>query len=192
MATKQEIRIRAREIIESYPSAGKQRVNRYLQAEFGKGLRSSTILEIKREVATESPRLIPELYQTGTVSREVRDIYNGWRKAGFLDFEARELTVGHGERYRAFDTRAVFDSATGQAARQFRTQMVRDQLRRGWTKQQIRDNIIDFYRRSRKVDPWEHLRAEYRPRKRADLIDYRDAVRRRAKARQGILRRGRK
>lgn len=187
MATKQEILARARQIITENPSAGKERINKQLRAEYGKGLRSSTVLKIKEQVANEQPALYPLLYATGGVPPQLRDIYNGWRKSGFLNFEARELTLGHGDRYRQFDARAVFDSAPGQAARETRLNLVRQQLQSGWTKQQIKDNIIDFYRKSKKVDPWEHIRAEYKPRKRVDFIDYRDKVRRRAKDKQRRL-----
>lgn len=187
MATKQERISRAKEIIESYPSAGKSRVNQYLKAEFGKGLRSSTVLELKRQVAAEKPRLYSELYERGGVPRGYNEIYKGWIRAGFLAFEAREFTLGHGSRYMAFDARAVFDSEPARAARQFRSDLIRQQLAQGWTKKQIRDNIIDFYRRSKKVDPWSHIRAEYKPRKTIDYIDYREKVRRRARARQRRL-----
>lgn len=186
MATKQEITERAKEIIASNPTAGKTRVNRQLREEFGKGLRSSTILKLKGEVATEKPSLYPLLYARGSVPKELRDIYNGWKQAGFLTFEARELTLGHGERYRSFDAKAVFDSIPGQKARETRLNLVRQQFRDGWTKKQIRDNIIDFYIKGRKVGPWEHIRAEYKPRQKQD---YSSKARIRAKAKQKRLKR---
>lgn len=187
MASREEILARAKEIIEVYPSAGKDRVNQYLRAEYGVGLRSEAILRLKREVSAERPQMLWELYARGGLPRGYNQIYRGWIEAGFLPFEAREFTVGHGSRYLAFDARAVFNSTTGKAARRFRTELIQQQLAMGWSRREIRENIIDFYRRGRKVDPWEHIRAEYKPRKRIDFIDYREKVRARAKARQRRL-----
>lgn len=191
MASKEAILARAKEIIEIYPGAGKNRVNQYLRVEFGVGLRSEVVLRLKREVAGERPQMLWELYARGGLPRGYRDIYRGWLDAGFLPFEARELTLGHGERYRQFDARAVFDSIPGRRARQFRREIIQQQLAMGWSKKRIRGNMIDFYRKGRKVDPWEHIRAEYKPRKRVDFVDYRDKVRARARAKQRRLMRAR-
>ena len=187
MAKREDIQARAKEIIEAYPGAGKRRINQYLRNEFDVGLRSETIIKLKREVAGEHPRLLSSLYPRGGLPRGYNETYKGWIQAGFLPFEARELTVGHGARFMAFDSKAVFDSAPGEKARQFRINIISQQLKMGWTKKQIRENILDFYRKGRKADPWEHVRAEYKPRKRVDFIDYRDKVRERAKARQRRL-----
>jgi len=187
MASREEIIARAKEILEVYPAIGKSRVNQYLRAEYGVGLRSDTILQVKRELVAERPQMLWELYARGGLPRGYNDIYKGWRDSGFLPFEARELTVGHGVRYLGFDARAVFNSVPGRAARQFRRELIQGQLAMGWSKKRIRENIIDFYRKGRKVDPWEHIRAEYRPRRKIDFIDYREKVRQRAKARQRRL-----
>ena len=192
MPTKQELRDRAKEIIEADPTAGKARVNLLLRTEYGVGLRSSTILELKRDVASDKPLLFSDLYRSGSVGGGLNDIYRSWIASGFLPSEARELTVGHGSRYRTFDARAIFESEPGAAARRTRATMVRQQLDMGWSKKQIRANIIDFYRRIKDFDPWTHIRAEYRPRKRIDFIDYHEKRRRRAKGQQRrLLRRGR-
>lgn len=187
MATKEEIRARAKQLIAENPLSGKERINKQLRAEFGKGLRSSTVLKLKGEVSAERPSLYPQLYSTGSVPRGLNEIYKGWLRSGFLAFEARELTLGHGDRYRSFDAKAVFDSIPGQLARETRANLVRQQLRDGWTKKQIRDNITDFYLRSKKTDVWAHIRAEYKPKKQVDYTDYREKVRRRAKAKQRRL-----
>ncbi len=187
MATKQEILARAKQIIEADPTSGKKRVNTLLQAEYGMGLRSSTVLRLKQEVANEKPYLFPQLYLRGSVPTSYNEIYRGWLKSGFLAFEARELTLGHGERYKAFDAASVFNSAPGEAARETRMAMVREWLAKGWTKQEIREHIIDYYRKSKVIDPWSHIRAEYKPRKRMDFVDYRTKVRARAKAKQRRL-----
>lgn len=172
MATKrQEIIDRAKEILAANPYFGKERVNQFLRVEFGVGLRSSKILSLKREVGEEKPELYADLYERGSVGGGLNDIYRGWIKAGFLPAEARELTIGSGVSYRNFDARAVYDSEPGKAAREFRANLVSQQLSMGWSKKQIIDNILDFYRRIKKFDPWEHIRAEYKPRKKVDYIE---------------------
>ena len=187
MPTKDELLKRAKEIIEANPRASKDKVNQYLRIEMGVGLRSDTILRLKAEVASEKPSLAPELYARGSVGKGLNEIYNGWIAAGFLPFEARELTVGHGERYRNFNAQSVFNSQSGEAARRTRIRIIQEQLKAGWTRQQIRDNIIDYYKKSRKLDPWEHIRAEYKPTVKTSGADYRDKVRARAKAKQQRL-----
>lgn len=187
MATKAEVLSRAREIIEASPTSGKERVNTLLRLEFGVGLRSSKILELKREVAEANPLLFADLYRAGSVGGGLNDVYKGWIAAGFLASEARELTVGHGSRFREFDARVIFNSEPGQAARRTRMVMIRQQLDMGWSKQQIRDNIIDFYRRIRDFDPWAHIRAEYKPRQKVDQGEYQEKRRRRAKGQQRRL-----
>lgn len=185
--TRQEIFDRAKEIIEAMPTAGKARVNELLRVEYGVGLRSSKILELKREVSEEKPLLFAELYRSGSVGGGLNDIYKGWRDAGFLPSEARELTVGRGSRYKDFDARAVYNSEPGQAARRTRRAMVQQQLDMGWSKKRIRDNIVDFYMRIKDFDPWEHIRAEYKPRQKIDFVEYEEKRRRRAKGRQRRL-----
>ncbi len=187
MATKQEIINRAKEIIQSDPTSGKNRINTILKIEYGKGLRSETILKLKREVATEHPSLIPQLYQRGSVPKSYNDIYRGWIKSGFLPFEAREFTLGHGNRYKNFDAQAVYDSEPARSARAFRQRIIKEQLQAGWTMKRIKENLIDFYIRGKTKDPWEHIRAEYKPRKKVDYIDYKDKIRARAKAKQNRL-----
>jgi ligand-binding sensor domain-containing protein len=55
--------------------AGKNRVNAILRIEYGIGLRSETILQLKAEVASENPKLLPDLYRLGGVPNKLNDIY---------------------------------------------------------------------------------------------------------------------
>lgn len=180
MATKEELRERAKLLIKTNPTLGKNSINSMLRSEYGKGLRSETLLKLKSEVSKENPKLASSLYRTGGVSRNLNEIYNGWRKAGFMPYEARELTVGHAN---PFDAKKVFDSIPSQEARAFRTKIIDEQLKMRWTKKQIRENILDFYLRSKSASPWEHIRAEYQPRKKKDFLTYKTlADKRRAKS----------
>jgi len=170
MATNQEILARAREIIRSQPTAGKERVNYYLRAEFGVGLRSSTVLRIKSDVAKAHPVLAPELYRGGGYRRGFRDIYNDWRSAGFTPYEARELTVGGG-RLTIAGSRKVYDSKPGKKARSSRERYIVGLLRAGYTPKEIREMITDSYRRrlgtldkhGKPFSPWTNIRDEYKP-----------------------------
>ena len=192
MATKEEIRARAKEIIKADPTAGKNRVNAILRIEYGAGLRSDTLLKLKAEVARDNPKLAPDLYRTGGVSPQLRTIYKGWKDAGFLPFEARELTIGHGT---PFDAQTVFDSIPAQLAREFRMKIIQEQLKMKWDAKRIRENILDFYRRSKSSSPWEHIRAEYKPRLKKDFLTYKTLANKRkirAKAKQNRLLRGKK
>jgi hypothetical protein len=187
MAKNEALTSRARGIIEANPTYGKNKVNAILKSEFGVGLRDDTLLQIKREVAFDNPKLIPDLYRTGGVPKGKLAIYQGYRESGFLPFEARELTIGHG---KDFNSQEVYDSIPAQQARAFRKHIIEEQIKLGWTKEQIKDNISDFYKRGKNSSVWEHIRAEYKPRKKVDFVDYREDIRRRAKAKQNRLLKG--
>ena len=190
MANKEDIRIRAKELIKDNPTWGKNKINDVLRKEYGVGIRSTSVLALKSEVSRENPKMSSTLYRTGGVSPKLNDIYNNWRVAGFLPFEARELTVGHGKE---FDARKVFDSIPAQEARAFRLKIINEQIKMGWTKKQIYENILDFYTRSKSASPWEHIRAEYKPRLKKDFQTYKTLANKRrikAKAKQNRLLRG--
>lgn len=189
MAKRKEILSRAKELIESMPSAGKERINTLLRKEYGRGLRNSVILGIKAEVSIQIPSLYPKLYQSGSVSKGYREIYNGWRAAGFLPFEARELTLGHGKRYQQFDSKRVFNSEPSIAARETREKLIKLYIKQGFTPKQIRAIVYKYYTDSKKVDPWEHIRAEYKPRDKVKRTDYMNKVRKRSKSKQKRLNR---
>jgi hypothetical protein len=184
MATRQELFNRAKEIIRAQPTAGKERINYYLRAEYGVGLRSSKVLELKREVAKAEPKLAPELYRSGGYRRGYRDIYNDWRKAGFLPYEARELTIGGG-RLSIDGSRKVFDSMPGKLARRSRERYIVVRLREGKSPQEIRQMIVDSYKRSlgtldkhgKPFSPWTHIRDEYKPRKKVKKKEYKQMKR---------------
>lgn len=186
----ENIRARAKELIKDNPTWGKNKINDVLRREYGVGIRSKSVLMLKGEVSRENPKMSSTLYRTGGVSRNLNEIYNGWRKAGFMPYEARELTVGH---KNPFDAQKVFDSVPAQEARTFRKKIIDEQIKMGWTKKQIRDNILDFYLRSKSASPWEHIRAEYKPRLKKDFQTYKTLANKRrikAKAKQNRLLRG--
>lgn len=181
MATRQQIINRALEIIRAEPSAGKKRINDYLKAEYGVGLRSSSILELKARVAKVSPELGPELYKGGGYRRGYREIYNDWRKAGFLPYEARELTVGGG-RLSIAGSRRVFDSIPGEKARKSRERYIVERLRAGYTPKEIKEMILDSYRRylgtldkhGKPYSPWTNIRDEYKPKPKIKPKEYKE------------------
>lgn len=183
----ENIRASAKQLIKDNPTWGKNKINDVLRKEYGVGIRSESVLLLKSEVSRENPKLSSSLYRTGGVTHNLSDIYNGWRKAGFMPYEARELTIGHGNK---FDAQKVFDSIPAQEARAFRIKIINEQIKMKWTKKQIRENILDFYIRSRSASPWEHIRAEYKPRLKKDFVTYKTLAEKRrikAKAKQNRL-----
>lgn len=186
MATKQEVISRAKEIIASYPTAGKAKVNAYLKAEYGVGLRSATVLKLKSEVAKEQPQLAPELYQTGGYKPTYRAIYNQWIKGGFTRYEARELTLGGG-RLTVDGSRRVLNSIPGQAAIRTRQDWIQARLKDGWTKKQIRQRILEDYKRhlgtfdkfGKPYSPWSNIRAEYLTKAKISKKQYKEMMEKR-------------
>ena len=186
MATREEIIKRAKETIIAYPSAGKTKINTYLVLEFGVGLRSSKILELKKEVARDNPILAPELYKTGGSRKGYNDVYKAWKDAGFTPYEARELTLGNG-RLSKQGAKKVLNSAPGKAARKVREKWVKDRLKDGWTKKEIKAQILrDYQNRLGKLDkhgkpfsPWSAIRDEYKPKPKVTKQQYKDMTEKR-------------
>jgi hypothetical protein len=179
-----QIIIRAKQLIQSEPSLGKSKINEILKKEFGSGLRSQEVLNIKNAVARENPKLISQLYYKGGAPKSSMGIYNGWRNAGFLPHEARELTLGHSHE---FDSGSVFNSEPSKKARQSRIEWINLLKKQGWTDAQIRREILDYYVKGREKSPWDFIRAEYRDKKKIDFIDYKKKAQIRAKRKTNRL-----
>lgn len=149
---------RAKEIIRLDPSAGKARVNWFLRAEFGVGLRSSTVLKLKAEVARENPELRFTLYARGSVKVSLRDAYNRLRGAGFLVWEAREFAT----QYKKSDFRSLPYIKKMVA---WRRRYIRDLRGRGFSDREVNVRVVDAYRRNGWLtpeglpNPWAMLRA---------------------------------
>lgn len=186
MATRDEILKRAREIITSEPSAGKNKINQILKIEYGVGLRSSKILEVKAEVSRDNPKLAPELYRTGGVRPSYRAIYREYIKNGFIPYEARELALGGG-RLSPEGSLKVLGSQPGQAALKSRRDWVVARLKDGFTKKEIRQMIINDYNKwlgtrdkhGKPFSPWSAIRDEYRPKPRISKQAYKDMLEKR-------------
>jgi len=67
-----------------------------------------------------------------------------------------------------------------------RRDWVNDKIERGWEDEEITNAIMDYYRRNEERSPWDFLRVEYRP---PEKIDYKEAIRRRARETTAELRR---
>jgi hypothetical protein len=109
-----------------------------------------------------------------------QSIYQAWRNAGFLAQEAQELT--YGSKGINIDARAIFLSKSGRLARLHRGRWIRDLRARGWTDEEIERELHAYYMRDTKRSPWDFIRVEYRPPRRKDFRDYREAARTRAEA----------
>jgi hypothetical protein len=46
-----------------------------------------------------------------------------------------------------------------------------DKIDRGWTEQEIINELQNYYRRDAKRNPWDFIRAEYKPPKRKDYME---------------------
>lgn len=189
-----EIRDRAKELWEQHPTWGKRRMADELKAQYGQAPRWETLLRIKKQVAYQQPERAAEYYTRGGVGRNRINIYKGWRDAGFLPFEARELTYGHGAKSRSLTwAKTVFNSMPGKAARQSRLSWIENLRDRGWTRKQIEREAREYYRRDSQRTPWDFIRQEYKPRQKVDFKEYRAMARQRSQRRAGQLyRRGRR
>jgi hypothetical protein len=77
-----------------------------------------------------------------------------------------------------------FSSRTFSAMRKSRRRYVADLQKQGWTLQDIKVKLNDYYR-VRSASPFDWLKLEYSPTKR--LTDYQDSVRRRIRAKASRL-----
>jgi hypothetical protein len=101
------------------------------------------------------------------------------RAAGFLDYEIEQFATAvdpEGKPQPPVD----ITTPVWQRAMRSRRDWIEDKISRGWTETEIREELMNYYRRGEKRSPWDFLRVEYRSPQR---IDYREAVRRRAQAR---------
>ena len=99
--------------------------------------------------------------------------------AGFVDSEVEAYATAtdpKGNPQPPID----LNSPAWQAALKSRREWIEDKVDRGWSPEEINAEILGYYARGAKRNPWDFLKIEYKdPQK----VDYRAAVRRRAKAR---------
>lgn len=108
------------------------------------------------------------------------EIYKAWLYAGFLPEEAAEFTWG--SKGVEVNAEEVYNSMPARAARQSRRMFIKELLRAGWTFDEIFREIRAYYTRDTSRSPWEFIRAEYKPTRRKDFREYREAARRRSES----------
>ena len=101
------------------------------------------------------------------------------RAAGFLDYEIEQYATAVDSESKPQPPIDI-SQPVWQRAMKSRRDWVEDKISRNWTEAEIREELMNYYRRGEKRSPWDFLRIEYRPPTR---IDYREAIRRRAQAR---------
>jgi len=75
-----------------------------------------------------------------------------------------------------------FYSETFTDMRRARRQWKRDRIDEGWTKEQMENELYDYFKASKGKSPWDFLKGSYKPPRK--LKDFSDASRRRATSRR--------
>lgn len=100
-------------------------------------------------------------------------------KAGFIDYEI----FGHEKAYDTHET-SDLDSPLWQRVLASRRSWLDDKIAQGWAFEEIENAIMHYYARNKERDPWEFLKAEYKPPLKKD---YYEAVRVRAQKQTDAL-----
>lgn len=90
-------------------------------------------------------------------------------QAGFSDYEINEFSQARSKN--GVPITHNIDSQTWQAMINERASWVESLKNRGWTDEQIKREIQDYYTRRSGRSPFDFLKAEYRPIRRADYWD---------------------
>jgi len=166
------------QLIEEHPDYSYTRLNKLLVDEFGSGLRKKYVLELVRSVRAIKPTQVEVRGLPATGIQQT--IYWKWRRAGFVQEEAKELALGHGGV--KVNCQAVYNSAPAQLVRIDRRKLIKGLLKKGWTKAEIAKEIRAHYTKDKKRSPWDFIKALYRPPQKAELTAYKKAVQARAKS----------
>jgi hypothetical protein len=92
------------------------------------------------------------------------------RQAGFLESEIEgfaNAVTSDGKPQPPVD----LDSPVWQAVLESRREWWVDKIDRGWTEHEIINELQNYYRRDAKRNPWDFIRAEYKPPKRKDYME---------------------
>ena len=91
------------------------------------------------------------------------------RQAGFLEHEIQELA--NAKTVDGKDQPPInLDAAAWQAVLKSRSEWWTDKVDRGWSEDEITNELSNYYKRDRKRTPFDFLRAEYKPPRKADYI----------------------
>lgn len=155
---------RARELVEQYPDWSNKQINALLRLDYsGKYLSPKTMGKIRKGV---------EIYPVkGPVFHDYvppNASYRILRQEGFSEYEAREFVKGLPVNYD-------IDRPAMVATRKARVKWVSKQLRKGWSLQQVRRAVNDYYTKPRR-SPYDFLKASYAPKVKADASKYRQAI----------------
>jgi hypothetical protein len=92
------------------------------------------------------------------------------RQAGFLESEIEgfaNAVTSDGKPQPPID----IDSPVWQAVLESRREWWVDKIDRGWTEQEIINELQNYYRRDAKRNPWDFIKAEYKPPRKKDYME---------------------
>jgi hypothetical protein len=90
-------------------------------------------------------------------------------RAGFLDAEIEEFSSAQDSLGRN-QPPINLSSPVWQSVLRSRRDWTDERLRRGWTPEEIENEIKRYYRMRDTRSPWDFIKAEYRPRARVDYL----------------------
>ena len=104
------------------------------------------------------------------------------QEAGFLDFEIEKIAEAEtvdGKEQPPVD----LSSPVWQRVLESRASWMADKVAKNWSQEEIERNIMDYYARGAKRNPYDFLKAEYRPIKKRDFwVEIRARNQRKVKA----------
>ena len=104
------------------------------------------------------------------------------KEAGFLDYEIEKIAAAEtvdGKGQPPVD----LSSPVWQRTLESRRAWVDDKVNKGWSQEEIERNIMDYYARGARRNPWDFIKAEYKPIKKRDFwIEIRERNKRKIKA----------
>lgn len=153
---------RARELVEQYPDWSNKQVNALLRLDYsGKYLSPNTMDKIRKGVEIY-PVKMPYFHAEVPPGMS----YQILCQEGFSTYEAREFVKG---------LSVDIDSPALAAMRRTRIKWMSKRLRRGWSVQQVRRAVNDYYTKPRR-SPFDFLKASYAPKVKADASRYKQAL----------------
>lgn len=182
---------RAKQMIIDHPSWGKRHINKELRKELGAGLRDDTVARLKEKTLTGRPRaktgrksviqlLAEELITPDLVAKTgIEEINHKLLSAGFLKMEIRHI-LSAGNIPQLFKTKPFI------LMLQERRRWWREMRRAGFTNAEIVDAIRRYYSVEGR-SPFDFLRVEYKPPRKADIVKYREAARKRSERKVATL-----
>jgi len=93
-----------------------------------------------------------------------------FKRNGFLDYEIAQFAAG--KTVKGADQPAIdISSPIWKSILFSRYEWTQDKISRGWSEKEIENEIMNYYARDKKRNPWDLLKAEYKPLKRVPYLE---------------------